>query len=59
MTWKGLKGLESTWRDLEGLKRTWKNGSKCKIWKSVTDRQTEDGVTDMASTREACASKTC
>ena len=37
----------------ETLRRYWTN---CKFWKSVTDRQT-DGVSDNASTREACASK--
>ena len=46
---------------LERFTRYWTN---CKFWKSVTDRQkTEDrrqktdGVSDNASTREACASK--
>ena len=45
---------------LERFTRYWTN---CKFWKSVTedrqktDRQKTDGVTDNASTREACASK--
>ena len=65
-TWKDLKGPERTWKDLEGLGRTSKNLKNFKELNEVqylekcdrqTDRQTEDGVTDKASTREAYASK--
>ena len=54
-----MKGPERTWNKLNGLERTWKN---LKELKEVQDfekcdwRQT-DGVSDNASTREACASK--
>ena len=70
-TWMDLKGIGRTWKDLEGLGRTWKDleGHE-ETWNEIkqvqdlekcdrrqTDRQMKEGVTDKASTREACASK--
>ena len=61
-----LKYIERTGKDLIELGRTWKNFLKKsessersrKVWQKTNRRQT-DGVTDNASTIEACASNNC
>ena len=44
-----------SWKDLEGIVGTWKEARSGKVWQ--TENRETDGVTDMITTREACASK--
>ena len=53
-----MKGPGRTLNDLKGPERTWKDLkelNEVQVLEKCDRRQTEDGVTDKASTREACA----